>query len=179
MVFTHPAFVLELPKNRPFSAIWEHMVETLMPGKHQILCFLSPGLFESLVHSLSPVDILCFKSLVDLLPLSFLLNVPSLFNCILRLKSLAAPLLSLVFLKLFLGREESLNMVLFLHWLGFNRLSDELFYLVGHIDVSAQVNAPELLGEGDFGYYFSDDRLAEVCEVKIDPVQVLIHLKHF
>ena len=79
----------------------------------------------------------------------------------------------------FLGREESLNVVLFFHWLGFNRLPDELFYLVSHIDVSAQVDASELSGEGYLGYNLSDDRLTQVCEVEVETVQVLVHLEHF
>ena len=78
----------------------------------------------------------------------------------------------------FLGREESLNVVLFFHWLGFNRLPDELFYLVSHIDVSAQVDASELSGEDYLGYNLSDDRLTQVCEVEVETVQVLVHLKH-
>ena len=93
------------------------------------------------MHGLRLVDILGLESLVDLLPLSFLLDELILLNRVLRLKSLATPLFSLLFLQLFLGREESLNVVLFFGRLSFNRLSDELFYLVSHIDVTAQMDA--------------------------------------
>ena len=150
-----------------------------MPGQHQKLCFFTLGLLEGRVHGLRLVDILGLESLADLLPLSFLLDELILLNRVLRLKSLATPLFSLLRLQLFLGREESLNVVLFFHWLGFNRLSDELFYLVSHIDVSAQVDASELFGEGYLGYNLSDDRLTQVCEVEVETVQVLVHLKHF
>ena len=54
-----------------------------MPGQHQKLCFFSLGLLEGRVHGPRLVDILGLESLVDLLPLSFLLDELVLLNRVL------------------------------------------------------------------------------------------------
>ena len=54
-----------------------------MPGQHQKLRFFTLGLLEGRVHGLRLVDILGLESLVDLLPLSFLLDELILLNRVL------------------------------------------------------------------------------------------------